>query len=112
LAVDHVVDGLSNSFPDLDSWIIPHFAALTFSPGEREAFRDRKFFFDYYKRSWETAERFFSVYMEDSGMQKRVLQMAKDKIERDVKDPVLRAKLTPNYPWLVALISGVTENRR
>jgi cation diffusion facilitator CzcD-associated flavoprotein CzcO len=30
------------------SWIVPHFAPLTFSPGEREQFKDKKFHFDYY----------------------------------------------------------------
>lgn len=32
-------------------------------------------------------------------MQERVIQMAKDKLAREVKDPELRKKLTPNYPW-------------
>lgn len=81
------------------SWILPHFASLTFTPDERKNFKDKNYFWKYYVNSWETAERFWSVYTDGSKMQERVVSMGKAKLEREVKDPVLRAKLTPNYPF-------------
>lgn len=58
-------------------WTMPFFQNLILTPEERENFKDRKFFFDYYKKSWETAERFFQVYFDGSAMQKRVMAMVR-----------------------------------
>ncbi|KAI9027069.1 hypothetical protein DFJ74DRAFT_662934 [Hyaloraphidium curvatum] len=86
-------------FQRTPSWITPHFANIVFTPEERKNFKDKDFFWNYYKRSWETNERFWAAYTEGTRMQTRVLGMAMDKLVKSVKDEELRKKLTPSYPW-------------
>ncbi|KAI9019680.1 cyclohexanone monooxygenase [Hyaloraphidium curvatum] len=79
------------------TYITDYSANLVLSEEERAQFRDPAFFRNYLKEFWIGGEKRSNLFKPDSKLQQRFRANALKKFEQ-VKDPVLRAKLIPNYP--------------
>lgn len=79
------------------AYITDYSANLVLTDEERRQFKDKVFFRKYLADFWIGGEKRFNLFKPDSKLQARFKKIALDKMVQ-IKDPVLRAKLTPNYP--------------
>lgn len=73
--------------------------AHVFTPSELEFYSRRQNAYDFFKRSWTGADAGWPRFILGSPMQVASTMMAKQNLEKLVKDPKLREMLTPTC-WL------------
>ncbi|TPX32207.1 hypothetical protein SmJEL517_g04648 [Synchytrium microbalum] len=80
-----------------------------FNDDMQKQYLNPDFYRDYWKRAWNGGERTWVLNWQGSELQTRVQKMCLDRLDEEVKDPVLKAKLTPKYGIQKKHVNVITD---
>lgn len=69
-----------------------------FSKEEMERYADRAYHSDYYKFNFREMDRSYNMFVLGSRTSAKATRLARELMDKHVKDPELRKMLTPNFP--------------
>ncbi|TPX32886.1 hypothetical protein SmJEL517_g04092 [Synchytrium microbalum] len=79
-------------------WILDYAISGKYTDEEKRKFREEPGVLDKYQEGlWNDLMKAWPLFLTGSRMQNRIRQRSLAKLEAEVKDPVLRKKLTPNF---------------